>query len=60
MPDRLGVEYWRARAREARVQAGKMSDLTARRALLGIAEKYEQIAEQAERIQKTGKPAVEA
>ncbi len=60
MPDRLGAEYWRARAREARIQAREMHDRTAMLALLGIAENYEQIAEQAERIHKTGKPAVEA
>jgi hypothetical protein len=41
MPDRLGADYWRERAKEARDQASAMRDEKARRALLGITENYE-------------------
>ncbi len=50
MPAKLGAEYWRERAEEARAQAEQMPDPTARRTLLDIAENYEQLAEQAERM----------
>lgn len=49
MPARLGAEYWRRRAEEARTQAAAMHP-GARRALLDIAKNYEQLAEQAQRI----------
>jgi hypothetical protein len=48
--------YWRARAEEARAQAGKMRDPKTKKALLGIAENYDQLAERAEAIIKSGKP----
>lgn len=53
MPDRLGADHWRERAKEARVQASQMQDADARRNMREIAENYEQLAEQAERIRKT-------
>jgi hypothetical protein len=53
MSNRLGLEYWRERAEEARAQASEMRDPDARRTLLGIADNYEQLAQQAERIRKT-------
>ena len=54
MPLRFGTDYWRARAEEARTQADQMTDLTARRTLLDIAENYDQLAEQAERLRLAG------
>ncbi len=56
MPDRLGADYWRERAEGVRAQAREMHDPSARRMLLQIAENYEQLAEQAERIRKTTTP----
>ena len=53
MPDRLGADYWRERAKVARTRASDMGSEKARRALLGTAENYDQLAEQAERIRKT-------
>jgi hypothetical protein len=53
MPDRFGADYWRGRAEEARAQASEMRTPEARRTLLSIAENYDQLAEQAERIRKT-------
>ena len=54
MPDRLGAEYWRNRAEEARAQASQMRDPSASRTLLEIAENYDQLAAQAEAIRKSG------
>ena len=54
MPERLGAEYWRERAEEARAQASQMRDPRARRMLLDIAENYEQVAQQSEAIRKGG------
>ncbi len=48
MPDRGDVDYWRAQAREARARSFARRDLEGRRALLHIAESYEQLAEEAE------------
>ena len=45
--------YWRERARLARAQAVARRDLEGKRALLHIAENYEQLAEQARRLRKT-------
>lgn len=59
MPDRLGPDYWRNRAEEARAQASEMRDPSARRTLLDIAENYEQLAEQAESIRKTRSAPIE-
>jgi hypothetical protein len=41
-------KYWRARAEEARAQAGKIRDPKAKQALLGIAANYDQLAERTE------------
>jgi hypothetical protein len=49
-------KYWRARAKEARTQADQMPDAKARRALLGIAENYDQLAERAEAMVRSSKP----
>ena len=54
MPDRLSADYWRERAKVARTQASDVGNEKARRALLGTAENYEQLAEQAETLRKTG------
>jgi hypothetical protein len=50
MPDRLSANHWRERATKARALAREIDDPIARRAVLGIAENYEQLAEQAERL----------
>lgn len=54
MPARLGAEYWRERADEARAQAKQMRSPDARRTLLDIADNYEQLAQQAERMRLGG------
>jgi hypothetical protein len=59
MPDRLGADHWRERAEKARAQASDMRDEKARRALLSIAENYDQLAEQAEAIRKSRAALVE-
>ena len=59
MPDRLGADYWCARAENARTQASEMRDEKGRRTLLGIAENYDQLAEQAEAIRKSRAALVE-
>jgi hypothetical protein len=41
--------YWRARAEKMRTQADQMRDPGARLTLLGIAENYDHLAEQAAR-----------
>jgi hypothetical protein len=43
-------EYWRSRAADARAQAAKMQAPAARHMLLGIAENYDQLAEQQEKL----------
>jgi hypothetical protein len=50
------VGYWRARADEALAEARQTSDVEAKRALLAIAENYEQLAEQAARRGNTDTP----
>jgi hypothetical protein len=57
MPAKLGAAYWRERAEKARAQAEQMRDPTARRTLLDIAQNYEQLAEQAERIRMASFPS---
>lgn len=47
MADRDEAEYWRERAQEARAQSLARRDLEGKRALLHIAENYEQLAEEA-------------
>lgn len=48
MPLALGdPEHWRQRAEEARRQAEEIKDPGAKRAMLGIAESYELIAQRA-------------
>ncbi|HWI27037.1 MAG TPA: hypothetical protein VN668_08700 [Stellaceae bacterium] len=54
MPGQLGAEYWRERAEEARAQADQLQDPDSRKTLLEIAENYEQLAEQAERMRLAG------
>ena len=54
MPAAMGPDYWRERAEEARAQADQMRDLGARKTLLEIADNYEQLAAQAERIRLAG------
>jgi hypothetical protein len=56
MPTKLGAEYWHERAEEARAHAEQMSDPAARRTLLDIAENYEQLAAQAERMRMASFP----
>jgi F0F1-type ATP synthase membrane subunit b/b' len=60
VPDRLGADYWRERAEETRAQASQMRDPSAKRTLLEIAENYEQLADQAERIRKMHEPPITA
>jgi hypothetical protein len=49
MPVAFGTsQHWRTRAGEARILAEGMTDETAKRAMLDIAENYEKIAERAE------------
>jgi hypothetical protein len=43
-------DYWWQRAAEARTAASSMPDTQARRTLLGIADGYEQLARQSERL----------
>lgn len=49
MPEQLGPEHWRERAREARRLAEQMADDEARLRMLRIAEDYEKIAGRAVR-----------
>jgi F0F1-type ATP synthase membrane subunit b/b' len=60
MSVRLGADYWRERAEEARAQASQMIDPMARRTLLAVAENYEQLAEQAERIRKMDEAPIQS
>lgn len=48
MPEKLGVDHWRTRAKEARDLAEKMDDANARRRMLKIANDYEKIADRAQ------------
>jgi hypothetical protein len=59
MRDDADGDYWRERARLARAQAVARRDVEGRRALLHIAENYEQLAEQTERIRKTRDTPIE-
>jgi hypothetical protein len=43
-------DYWRNRAEEVRSEANEMRDEHVRKALLGVAENYDQLAEQAEEL----------
>jgi hypothetical protein len=54
---RMDADYWHERTGEARNQASEIRNPDARRALLEIAENYEQLAEQAEARRKTD-PAI--
>ena len=50
MPFAFGTpQFWRVRAAEARAIAREIADPDAARAMLDIAERYEQIAERAEK-----------
>jgi hypothetical protein len=61
MPSRLlDPAYWRARAEEARTQASEMRDPDAQRMLLGIADNYDQLAEQQELLKLKSKPKAKA
>ena len=53
MSDRSDADYWRERARQARAQSIARRDVEGRRALLHIAENYDQLACQAETIRKS-------
>jgi hypothetical protein len=53
MPDRLGADYWRERAKGRATKPAPCETRKQRPALLGITENYEQLAEQAERIRNT-------
>jgi hypothetical protein len=44
MPDKLGAEYWIARAEEARSEAEAISDGAAKRLMLQIADNYGELA----------------
>jgi len=46
MADQSDAEYWRERAREARMRALVRRDVEGRRALLHIAENYDRLAEE--------------
>ena len=47
MPDKLGADHWRARAKEARELAEQMADDVAKAAMLEIAADYEKVADRA-------------
>jgi hypothetical protein len=49
-------DYWLARAEETRSRAEGVHDATARRTLLGIAEKYDHLAERALQWEKSAPP----
>jgi hypothetical protein len=53
MPDQSDAEYWRERAREAREQSVTRRDVEGKCAFQRIAENYEDLAEQAESINKS-------
>ena len=61
MPSRLmDPDYWRWRAEEARAQASEMNDPRARQVLLDIAENYDQLAEQQQRLTHSAPPSERA
>jgi hypothetical protein len=45
-------DYWRNRAQEVRIEASEMRDEHVRKALLGVAENYDQLADQAEQLRQ--------
>jgi hypothetical protein len=49
MPDDLlnNEKHWRDRAEEARLNAEQMTDLTAKKLMLGVADSYDQLAKRA-------------
>ena len=53
------IEYWRERARLARAQAIARRDVEGRRALLHIADNYDQLADQAARLRRTSPAPIE-
>jgi hypothetical protein len=48
--------YWRSRAKEARAEADQMLDQRTKRALLAIADNYDELAERAEAMVNSRKP----
>ncbi|HWI28887.1 MAG TPA: hypothetical protein VN668_18060 [Stellaceae bacterium] len=54
MPLEHDAAYWRERAEEARAQADQINTLRARKTLFEIADNYDQLALQAERMRLTG------
>ena len=48
MPERLGVDHWRVRAKEARHLAEQITDADVQWRMMRIANDYEKIAEKAE------------
>ena len=56
-PDKPDPQYWRERAKIARVDAERLSNPTARRRMFGVAASYERLAERIERrVLKRGTP----
>ena len=56
-PDKPDPQYWRERAKIARVDAERLSIPTARRRMFGVAASYERLAERIERrVLKRGTP----
>jgi hypothetical protein len=49
MPEKLGAQYWRNHAAEARTMADGMSDPEAKRVMLTVAASYDWMAERTER-----------
>lgn len=47
MPEKFGVDYWRARAAEVRELAAQIDDDEAKEQLLWIAERYDELARRA-------------
>jgi hypothetical protein len=54
LPTLMDAQHWRDRAEEARAQAELFQAPAARQALLKIAEDCDRLAEQAERLEKSG------
>lgn len=50
MPSLSDPEYWRERAMQARAKAQQTKDPRTRKTLLGIADNYDQLAEQQENL----------
>jgi hypothetical protein len=55
-PNIRSLDYWRARAQEARIQANQMHDPKTKQVLPNIAENYDQLAEQAEAVVRSTMP----